>query len=118
MSITLYGIKNCDSVRAARRWLDDKGVDYHFHDIREQAIAADQWQAWLDRLGETLLNKRSTTWKQLSPAQRDGLDVARAAPLLVAHPTLMKRPLLDAGGELHLGFNAEQYQSIFTHHTL
>lgn len=119
MTSTLYGIKNCDTVRKARRWLDDHDIDYRFHDVREQALAADQLQAWLEELGDALLNKRSTTWKQLSEAQRESIgDANSAVALLLEHPTLMKRPLLDTGTSRHLGFKAEHYQQLFTHHTL
>ena len=74
MTTTLYGIKNCDTVRKARRWLDDHNVDYQFHDVREQALAAEQLHSWLQELGDSLINKRSTTWKQLSDEQRRTID--------------------------------------------
>ncbi|MFT4919195.1 MAG: arsenate reductase [Zhongshania aliphaticivorans] len=119
MSTTLYGIKNCDTVRAARRWLETHNVDFSFQDVRDTPLTAAQLKTWLQALGvDELVNKRSTTWKQLSPAQRDGLNPDTAIALLLEHPTLMKRPLLDTGSELHLGFKAEHYQSLFTHHTL
>ncbi len=119
MSTTLYGIKNCDTVRAARSWLETHNVDFSFQDVRDTPLTAAQLQTWLQTLGvDALVNKRSTTWKQLSPAQRDGLNPDTAIALLLEHPTLMKRPLLDTGSELHLGFKAEHYQSLFTHHTL
>ncbi|WP_373088435.1 ArsC family reductase [Zhongshania sp.] len=119
MSTTLYGIKNCDTVRAARRWLETHNVDFSFQDVRDTPLTAAQLKTWLQALGvDALVNKRSTTWKQLSPAQRDGLNPDTANTLLLEHPTLMKRPLLDTGSELHLGFKAEHYQSLFTHHTL
>ncbi|MEX1667451.1 arsenate reductase [Zhongshania guokunii] len=119
MSTTLYGIKNCDTVRTARRWLETHNVDFTFHDVRETPLTEPQLQVWLQDLGvNALVNKRSTTWKQLSPAQREGLCIDTAIPLLLEHPTLMKRPLLDTGSALHLGFKADHYQSLFTHHTL
>ena len=115
MSTTLYGIKNCDTVRAARRWLETHNVDFSFQDVRDTPLTAAQLKTWLQALGvDALVNKRSTTWKQLSPAQRDGLSPDTAIALLLEHPTLMKRPLLDTGS----GFKAEHYQSLFTHHTL
>ncbi len=119
MSSTLYGIKNCDTVRAARRWLEQHNIDYHFHDVRDQPLDSSQLRHWLNELGrDKLVNKRSTTWKQLDAEQRDNLDDDSAVQLLLAHPTLMKRPLLDTGSSLTLGFKAEHYQSLFTHHTL
>ncbi|MDX1504422.1 MAG: ArsC family reductase [Spongiibacter sp.] len=119
MSITLYGIKNCDTVRSARRWLDNNGIEHRFQDVRDEALTAEQLSSWLDTLGVAqLVNKRSTTWKQLSDEQRASLDNNSAVQLLLEHPTLMKRPLLDTGKALHLGFKAEDYDRLFSHHTL
>lgn len=118
MSTTLYGIKNCDTVKQARRWLEQHGIDYQFHDVREQPLEQAQLQDWLAELGLALVNKRSTTWKQLSDSQRDGLDEDSAVSLLLANPTLMKRPLLSTGHSLSLGFKAEDYQQLFAQHTL
>ncbi len=117
--ITLYGIKNCDTVKKARKWLEARGVDYSFHDFREDGIDAKQVSAWLDELGwETLVNKRSTSWKALPPEQRDSMDEAGAMAAILEQPTLIKRPLLDTGHELHCGFKADNYTAIFSHHTL
>ena len=119
MSTTLYGIKNCDTVRAARRWLEEHKVDFTFHDVRDTPLSPTQLKNWLKQLGlDTLVNKRSTTWKQLSAPQRDTLNLESAIELLLEYPTLMKRPLLDTGSALHLGFKAADYQALFTHHTL
>lgn len=117
MTVTLYGIKNCDTVRAARKWLSAHQIEFQFFDVREQPLTADQLEHWLQRVGEALVNKRSTTWKQLSETDRQRA-ADDAVQLLLEHPTLMKRPLLDTGNELHLGFKDGQYRSIFTHHTL
>lgn len=117
--ITLYGIKNCDTVKKARRWLEQHGVDYHFHDVREDGLEAESVEAWLDELGwEQLLNKRSTTWKQLDTALRDTMDDQSARGAILDYPTLIKRPLLDTGHERFTGFSADKYQSIFNQHTL
>jgi len=110
--ITLYGIKNCDSVKKARRWLDDKGIDYRFHDVRLDGLEPTQVQAWLSELGLALVNKRSTSWKALAPETREQLNEENALELLIAHPTLIKRPLLDTGEQRHLGFDAQRYQSL------
>ncbi|MBD2858247.1 ArsC family reductase [Spongiibacter sp. KMU-158] len=118
MSSTLYGIKNCDTVKAARKWLETQNIDYVFHDLRDNPIAETQWNNWLSELGLDLVNKRSTTWKQLDETQRNSLTEENAAPLLAANPTLMKRPLLDTGSARHIGFKAEQYQQLFAQHTL
>ncbi|MFV8820111.1 ArsC family reductase [Haliea sp. E17] len=117
--ITLYGIKNCDTVRKARKWLDEHNVDYQFHDFREDGLARERAASWLDALPwDTVVNKRSTSWKALAPAQRESMDKAAALEAILAQPTLVKRPLLDTGHELHCGFSAAQYQKIFGHHTL
>ena len=119
MSITLYGIKNCDTVRAARRWLEQHQIEHRFQDVRDESLSTEQLQQWLAELGsDKLVNKRSTTWKQLSDSQRQALSDDTAVTLLLEHPTLMKRPLLDTGNERVLGFKADQYQNLFTHHTL
>ena len=117
--ITLYGIKNCDTVKKARKWLDQHAVDYRFHDFREDGIAADEVETWLDELGwEVVVNKRSTTWKQLDEAQRQNMNPSDALTAILEHPTLIKRPLLDTGHERHCGFSAASYQTIFNQHTL
>ncbi|WP_027349477.1 ArsC/Spx/MgsR family protein [Halotalea alkalilenta] len=119
MSITLYGLSNCDSCRKARRALDQGGVTHRFIDLRADASDADgrldatlveRFFACAD--WETLLNRRSTTWRNLDPEQRDGLDEARARRLVGDHPTLLKRPLLDTGNELIIGFDAEAYDRL------
>jgi arsenate reductase (glutaredoxin) len=116
--LTLHGIANCDKVRAARRYLDTHGIDYSFVDLREQPPSLAQWQRWLATLGTELINRRSTTWKQLDPAQRAQLDSAHAAEVLSAHPTLMKRPLLALGNDYHVGFTERDYDALFERHRL
>jgi len=117
--ITLYGIKYCDTVKKARKWLEARGVDYQFHDFREDGLEEDQVRNWLHELGwEKLVNKRSTSWKALDRKLRDTMDEASALRAIMEQPTLIKRPLLDTGHERHCGFSATRYQSIFNHHTL
>ena len=114
MTTTLYGIKNCDTVKKARKWLDQAGVSYRFHDFREDGIDKKQVTQWMKALGwETVVNKRSTTWKQLDPAQRDAMNEASAIATVLEHPTLIKRPLLDIDGEFHVGFKEADYQQLF-----
>lgn len=110
----LYGIKNCDTVRTARRWLEARDIDYRFHDFRTDGLSAAQIAQWLDALGtDALINRRSRTWKQLPEAQREGLDHTNAQALLLDKPTLIKRPLLDTGQALHTGFDEDSYRTIF-----
>jgi len=117
--ITLYGISNCDTVKRARRWLEQHGIEYRFHDFRQDGLDAGQVRAWLDELGwENLLNRRSTSWKALDPATREQMDDGSALGAILAQPTLIRRPLLDTGHERHTGFSPAQYQGIFSHHTL
>ena len=117
--ITLYGIKNCDTVKKARKWLEQHSIEYNFHDFREDGINPEQVSAWLTQLGwETLVNRRSTSWKALAPEQRESMDEAAALAAILEQPTLIKRPLLDTGHELHCGFAAGNYQRIFNKHTL
>lgn len=111
---TLYGIKNCDTVKKARKWLDQAKVDYTFHDFREDGLDKKQARQWLDALGwETLVNKRSTTWKQLDSAQREAMDKSSALQAILKHPTLIKRPLLDLQGNYYVGFKESEYQQLF-----
>lgn len=117
-TITLYGIANCDTVRKARRWLADQGIDCRFHDFRADGLELEHVRAWLKELGPTLVNKRSTSWKALDPASRDelssGTDSASALATIVAQPTLIKRPLLDTGSARHLGFSPAAYAALFS----
>lgn len=111
---TLYGIKNCDTVKKARRWLDDQQVNYAFHDFREQGLTEAQVKQWVQELGwETLVNKRSTTWKALAADVRDTLDNDSVVAVILANPTLIKRPLLDNGNKRDVGFSDKQYQALF-----
>jgi arsenate reductase len=111
--IKLYGIRNCDSCRHAMTWLKQSGVKYHFVDVREDGLDENNLVRWQESLGwELLLNKRSTTWRKLPVADRDDLDSAKARQLILRHPTLMKRPVLEAGTKIRLGFNAADYKNL------
>ena len=111
--VTMYGIANCDTIRKARRWLDEQSVDYRFHDYRKDGIDRAQLQTLADELGwENLLNRRGTTWRRLSDAEREGLNSDRAIALLLQYPAMIKRPLLDTGSQRLLGFDAERYQQV------
>ncbi|OOG27187.1 ArsC family reductase [Thioalkalivibrio denitrificans] len=111
--ITLYGIKNCDTVKKARKWLDDHGVDYRFHDIRADGLDMKRLNAWIKAVGwETLLNRRGTTWRKLPEAEREGIDARRAAALMLAHPTLIKRPVIEHGEQVLVGFDPKAYAEL------
>ncbi len=107
--ITLYGIKNCDSVKKARAWLTKQNLDYHFHDFRADGLEPQQVHAWLDELGLELINRRSTSWKALDEQTRETLSLNTAAELILAQPTLIKRPLLDTGAQRMVGFSEASY---------
>ena len=111
--ITLYGISNCDTIRKARRWLEDAGIDYRFHDYRKHGLHSDQLTNWADELGwQALLNRRGGTWRKLPEADRDGIDRDRAIALMLQHPAMIKRPLLDNGDRRLLGFDQQQYREL------
>jgi arsenate reductase len=108
--ITLYGIKNCDTIKKARCWLDARRIPYRFHDYRIDGLAAGQVRAWVKELGwEALLNTRGTTWRQLPPTLKGGVTEARAVALMLKHPALIKRPLLDLGAVRVIGFDEATY---------
>ena len=112
---TLYGIANCDTMKKARRWLDGHGVDYAFHDYRKQGIDEERLRQWSGSVGwETLLNRRGTTWRKLPEGAREGIDEASAIRLMAEQPSLIKRPVLDTGEALYVGFDAERYAGIFS----
>jgi len=114
MEVKLYGIPNCDNVRRARRWLDENGIAYRFHDIRRDGLDSDTLAAWIERTGwETLLNRQGTTWRRVPPERRAGLDARGAQALMLTQPTVIKRPVLAAGGHLEVGFDANRYHSLF-----
>ncbi len=110
---TLYGIKTCDTVKKARKWLDQQHIDYRFHDYRSDGLDSRLLQHFLDGLGwDKLLNRRSTSWRQLSAYDKSGLDERKALQLMLRQPTLIKRPILDTGEKLILGFSTADYQTL------
>ena len=110
LSITIYGIKNCDTMKKARAWLDSHGVAYSFHDYKSEGIAKDKLKGWADALGwETLLNRAGTTFRKLPDADKESLNEKKALALMLAQPSMIKRPVLDLGGRLLVGFKPEIY---------
>jgi arsenate reductase (glutaredoxin) len=112
MPITIYGIKNCDTTRKARAWLDEHGVDYAFHDYKTAGIERERLERWENKVGwETLLNRAGTTFRRLPDKDKTGLNAKKAMALMLAQPSMIKRPVLDlGGGKLLVGFALEQYQ--------
>ncbi len=107
-AMNVYGIKSCDSCRKARAWLEEQGIDHRWRDLREDGLDRAKIAAWLAALGpEGLVNRRSTTWRALTEAEREAaLDPARSADLLLARPTLIKRPVFELEDRVLVGFNA------------
>lgn len=108
--ITVYGIKNCDSCRKALKWLTAEGIEHRFHDFRVDGLEALSLSGWVKAAGwEKLLNRRGTTWRNLSDTEKDGVDHAKAEALMAGNPTLIKRPVFETGDQVLVGFtNAEQ----------
>ncbi len=114
MTLMMYGIKNCDTIKKARRWLEEHQIAYQFHDYRADGLEQSQLTAFIRLLGDwqPLINTRGTTWRQLSDTQRTSVtDAQSACALLLAYPALIKRPLLVNGKRALLGFNAESYHA-------
>jgi arsenate reductase (glutaredoxin) len=110
LTVILYGIRNCDTMKKARSWLDMRQVDYVFHDYKTAGIDRGRLQRWCDELGwETLLNRAGTTFRKLPDADRQELDARKAITLMLAQPSLIKRPVLDLGRQLLVGFKPETY---------
>ncbi|CUB04950.1 ArsC family reductase [Marinomonas fungiae] len=111
---TIYGIKNCDTMKKAFRWLEENNVEYAFHDYRKDGLERDLLASWIEQLGwEAVVNKRGTTWRKLEPEIQAAMNNETAVEVLLEQPAMIKRPLLDHQQSLTLGFKPEQYQAIF-----
>ena len=115
MSINLYGIPNCDTVKKARTWLETHGIPHIFHDFRKAGLDADLVADWLkDVEWETLVNRKGTTWRALDVERKEAIvDIASATALMLESPTIIKRPVLVENGRTHVGFADARYQQIF-----
>jgi arsenate reductase len=113
MTPTLYGIPNCDTVKKARNWLDQHGVAYAFHDYKKAGIDRARLEGWVAEHGwETVLNRAGTTFRALADADKAGLDADEAVALMLAQPSMIKRPVLDLGGRTLVGFKPDIYAAI------
>ncbi len=113
--VVIYGIKNCDTVKKARVWLDGHGIDYQFHDYRTDGLTPEHLQQFAAELGwDAMLNRSSTSWRQLTIEQQSDLTEAKALQLMLETPTLIKRPILSTGSKLLLGFKPDIYQAHLT----
>jgi arsenate reductase len=112
MPITIYGIKNCDTMKKARTWLDGRGVQYAFHDYKSAGIERERLERWAKKVGwETLLNRAGTTFKKLPDKDKESVTEKKAIALMLAQPSMIKRPVLDlGGGTILVGFSSEVYE--------
>lgn len=113
--MTLFGIKNCDTVRKARKWIETHQLPVNFHDFREDGLAQKDLQHWCNTAGwETVFNRRSTSFRALSDAEKTNIDEAKAIQLMLTHPTLIKRPVLVVAEQVLVGFNEAEYKKVFS----
>jgi arsenate reductase len=111
MKVTVYGIRNCDTMKKAFGWLDQHGVEYRFHDYKREGVPADRLAAWAKAVGwERLANTRGPTWRKIPEQERTELDESRALGLLAAHSSAIRRPVIESGSKLLVGFDADEYQ--------
>jgi arsenate reductase (glutaredoxin) len=114
MTITVYGIPNCDTIKKARIWLDASGIAYSFHDYKKSGADAVKLATWCEAQGwETVLNRAGTTFKKLADGDKAGLDQAKAIALMLAQPSMIKRPVVEHGKVLLVGFKPEQWAAVF-----
>ncbi|UIJ44703.1 ArsC family reductase [Sphingomonas cannabina] len=114
MTLTMYGIPNCDTVKKARKWLDAAGVTYGFHNYKTDGAPAEKLAAWAKEVGwEKLLNRAGTTFRKLPDADRENVDEAKALALMAEHPSLIKRPVIEGAGPLLVGFDPDRYGAVF-----
>lgn len=112
MTICLYGIANCDTVKKARVWLDQRGIAYGFHDYKKQGADPVRIAGWVEQAGwEKLLNRAGTTFRKLPDADKQGIDAARAVALMAANPSCIKRPVVEHPGGLLVGFKPEEWEA-------
>jgi len=111
--IVVYGIKNCDTMKKARAWLDGHGIAYAFHDYKTAGIDTTRLEGWVSQLGwEAVLNRAGTTFRKLPDAEKEGLTEKKVIALMLAQPSMIKRPVLEKAGKITAGFRPEQYEKL------
>jgi arsenate reductase len=112
--VTMYGIKNCDTMKKARAWLDKRGVAYSFHDYKTEGAAKSDLETWSKQTGwEVLLNRAGTTFRKLPEKDKENVTEKKAFALMLSQPSMIKRPVLDVGGKITVGFKPEIYEKLF-----
>jgi arsenate reductase (glutaredoxin) len=115
MTVTLFGIKNCDTIKKARKWLDINGIDYNFHDFQVDGIDKKLINTWLTQVEwQALLNTRGTTWRKLPEKQREEINKTRAIKLMLENAAIIKRPVLSVKNKIHIGFKEDNFLEIFS----
>lgn len=115
MSVTVYGIPNCDTVKKARTWLDQHSIAYTFHDYKKQGADAERIAGWVELAGwDVVLNRRGTTFRGLPDADKTGIDAVKAVSIMAANPSCIKRPVVEYSGGILVGFNAEAWAKAFS----
>jgi arsenate reductase len=113
--IKIYGIPNCDTMKKSRRWLEANGIEYDFHDYKKLGVPEKNLKNWVKQTGwETILNKRGTTWRKLDDDLKDNIDEAAAIQVMLNNPSIIKRPILESGKLLLIGFDEDQYKRLIT----
>ena len=111
--VTLFGIPNCDTVKKARRWLDDNGVAYHFHNYKKDGVPEKELKAWIKQAGwEVVLNRRGTTWRKLDDSVKTNIDEHSAIRIMIENPSAIKRPVLTSSKDILIGFSEEEYLNL------
>lgn len=112
--IKIYGIPNCDTIKKAKKWLNDNAIDFEFHDYKKQGVPEKELKKWVNALGwEALLNKRGTTWRKLDEKTKENIEQSSAIKIMLDNPSIIKRPLLDLNGNYSVGFSVDSYRLLF-----
>ncbi len=111
--IKIYGTPNCDTMKKARKWLDDNNLEYEFHDYKKQGVPEKNLKQWVNKAGwEVVLNKRGTTWRKLDESIKDNIDERSAINVMLENASAIKRPVLETGNKLLVGFNESEYKAL------
>lgn len=114
-TVNIYGIKNCDTMKKAFKWLEANGIEYSFHDYKKVGIEKDKLATWLEQSAwDELINRRGTTWRKLPEADKEEIDNDKAISLMIENTSLIKRPVLEIDGSIHLGFKDTTYEELFS----